>query len=139
MWLALAVSLGLQFVGTEDLSMGMMVKATREGEIGGTTSSGYIVDRFVPYVALPSTNALGRFVRIKNPANGRQCFAVVLDIGPWNIHDDNYVLGGGRPQAESGFDATGRQTNRAGIDLGEVVWNRLGMLDNTCVEWEFLV
>ena len=117
----------------------MLVKATREGEIGGTTSSGYVVDRFVPFVALPSTKALGRFVRIKNPANGKSCFAVVLDVGPWNIADHDYVLGGARPQAESGFDATGRQTNKAGIDLSEVVWHQLGMTDNTCVQWEFLV
>lgn len=116
----------------------MIVKATREGLIGEKTASGFIIDRVVPFVALPSVNALGRFVRIHNPGNGRQCFAVVLDVGPWNEHDDKYVFGGQRPAAESGFDTRGRKTNGAGIDLGEKVWAALGMTDNTSVDWSFV-
>ena len=93
----------------------------------------------VPFVALPSTHALGKFVRITNPANGKSAIAIVLDVGPWNEHDDAYVLGESRPAAESGVDAMGRPTNGAGIDLGEKIWSQLGMTDNTDVEWDWLV
>lgn len=116
----------------------MLVKATREGLIGGTTASGYVVDRDVPFVALPSRKALGRFVRLSNPRNGRTCLAVVLDVGPWNVADDNYVFSGERPQAESGVDLGGRRTNESGIDLGEAVWKSLGMKGNTKVDWYFV-
>lgn len=112
------------------------VRATREGLIGNFTASGYRVDRVVPFVALPSTKALGKFVRIR--ANGKECIAIVLDVGPWNEHDDEYVFHGARPGAESGKDSRGRKTNGAGIDLGEAVWHKLGMTGNTDVEWEFI-
>lgn len=116
------------------------VRATREGLVGGLTASGYTIDTVVPFIALPSTAALHRFVRLRNPLNGKTAYAIVLDVGPWNEHDDAYVLGLGttRPAAESGRDTRGRVTNGAGIDLGEKVWHQLGMTDNTDVEWEFL-
>ena len=117
---------------------GMTVKATREGLIGGQTASGYIIDRVVPFVALPCGKALQHSVRVTNPLNEKSCIALVLDIGPWNINDIGYVFGGARPQAESGTDSTGRPTNGAGIDLGERVWAELGMLDNGQVDWEFV-
>lgn len=130
----------------------MIVKATREGLLGGTTASGYVVDPVVPFVALPSSKALGRFVHLRNPKTGKVCYAVVLDIGPWNggkvrnkltgaitdTDDDAYVFKGERPQAEKGKDLRGRKTNGAGIDLGEKVWKLLGMTDNSQIEWEFL-
>ena len=113
----------------------MTVKSTREGLTGAVTASGYRIDAFVPFVALPSERALGQFVRVTNPANGKTCLAVVLDVGPWNTHDDAYVFQGQRPQAETGVDIWGRPTNHAGIDLGERVWKALEMEDNTDVEW----
>lgn len=116
----------------------MKVKATREGLIGGKTASGYVIDKAVPFVALPSTKALGRFVRVTNPATGKSAYAIVLDVGPWNERDDAYVFNGKRPAAEQGKDTRGRKTNGAGIDLGEKVWKQLGMTDNTDVDWEFL-
>ena len=109
------------------------VKATREGLIGGKTASGYAVDTVVPFVALPSTFALGKFVRISNPLNGHECIAIVLDIGPWNTADDAYVFGGARPKAENM-----PLSNGAGIDLSEKVWALLGMTDNTNVAWRFI-
>lgn len=118
--------------------MGMRVKATREGLVGGKTASGYVVDRVVPFVALPSTKALHKFVRVTNVFNGLHTMAIVLDVGPWNEHDDAYVFRGERPRAESGTDTRGRDTNFAGIDLGEYVWKKLGMTDNTDVVWEFV-
>lgn len=116
----------------------MRVKATREGLVGKPAASGYIIDRCVPFVALPSTRALYRAVRITNPANGKSCDALVLDVGPWNEHDDDYVFSGARPAAECGKSVSGQGTNGAGIDLGEKVWSLLGMNDNTEVEWTFL-
>jgi hypothetical protein len=115
------------------------VKTTREGLVGQKTASGYVIDRVVPFVALPSTEALFRFVKVTNPANGKTCAAIVLDVGPWNEHDDNYVFHGCRPQAESGTDSFGRATNHAGIDLSEKVWKELGLTDNVEVDWEFLI
>jgi len=133
------------------------VRATREGLLGGKTSSGYIIDATVPFVALPSVKALGKFVRVVNPLNGAMTYAVVLDVGPWNTHDDAYVFQDAtaasgvlppsarplpepavRPAAERGLSVSGTGTNHAGIDVGEQVWHRLGMVDNTPVSWEFL-
>lgn len=114
------------------------VKATREGLMNGRTSTGYRVDPIVPFVALPSDAALRLWVTVRNPANGKSIKALVLDVGPWNTHDQAYVFGGKRPQAESGRDLFGRVTNKAGIDLGEAVWHALGMTDNTDVSWEFV-
>lgn len=114
------------------------VKATREGLIGGRTASGYVIDKVVPFVALPSTKALSRFVRVSNPANGKSCIAVVLDVGPWNTADDAYVFAGQRPASEIGASISGHGTNSAGIDLSEAVWTQLGMTGNTDVDWEFL-
>jgi hypothetical protein len=116
----------------------MIVKATREGLIGDRTASGYVIDSVVPFVALPAEKAIGRFVKVLNRATLKACYAIVLDVGPWNEHDDAYVFAGHRPQAETGTDSTGRKTNGAGIDLGQKVWLELGMTDNGPVEWEFL-
>jgi len=116
----------------------MMVKATREGLGGKQTSSGYLVDPIVPFVALPDTAALRQRVRVINPQNGKSIEAIVLDVGPWNEHDHAYVFGGHRPAAETGIDTRGRKTNGAGIDLGERVWAALEMTGNDQVWWEFI-
>ena len=116
----------------------MIVKSTREGLVGSTTALGWVINREYPFVALPSHKALGMWVKITNPLNGKMCCAQVLDVGPWNTHDDAYVFDGARPAAESGESVSGKGTNRAGIDLGEKVWGLLGMLDNTSVEWTFV-
>lgn len=115
-----------------------IVKATREGLVGKTTASGYVIEKFVPFVALPLHAALYRAVRVTNPLNGKSASAIVLDVGPWNTNDSIYVEGGARPAAESGFDQYGRTTNGAGIDLSECIWSALGMKDNGSVEWEFI-
>lgn len=114
------------------------VKATREGLTGQKTSSGWKINPHVPFVALPSLAALRQRVLVTNPANGKSIQALVLDVGPWNENDDAYVFGVDRPQAESGTDTFGRKTNGAGIDLGEAVWNALGMVDNGSVSWSFV-
>ncbi len=115
------------------------VKATREGLVGDKTSAGYRIETTVPFVALPSDAALRQWITVTNPLNGKSIRALVLDVGPHYEHDHAYVFGGARPRAEiGGRDDYGRiVTNSAGIDLGEAVWNALGMTDNTDVEWEF--
>jgi len=115
-----------------------LVKATREGLIGKRTASGYIVDTVVPFVALPSVAALRQWIEITNPRTQKRVIAIVLDVGPWNEHDEAYVFGGRQPAAESGPDERGRATNGAGIDLGERVWRALQMDDNELVYWQFL-
>jgi hypothetical protein len=114
------------------------VKATREGLVGGKTSSGWVIDEEFPFVALPSVKAIGHWVRIYNPLNGKMCCAQVRDVGPFNTDDDKYVFGGERPLSEHGISISGKGTNHAGIDLGEAVWNLLGMKDNTDVYWEMI-
>lgn len=68
------------------------VKATREGMPGGKTSTGYLIESIVPFVALPAFAALRQWVRVQNPANGKSIRALVLDVGPWNEHDYAYVF-----------------------------------------------
>ena len=114
------------------------IKATREGLVGHKTSSGYIIDVHVPFVALPDVRSLFKIVRITNKLNNRSILAMVLDVGPWNVHDYDYVFGTSRPQSESGKDSFNRITNKAGIDLSEHVWHYLEMEDNTNVDWEFI-
>ena len=111
----------------------MRVKATNEGLLGKTTATGYVIDEVVPFVALPAEGAKGRLVSVVNSLTGAQCYAFVLDVGPWNINDTAYVFGGARPKAESQPN-----TNGAGIDLGYKVWSLLGMKDNTEVDWWFV-
>jgi hypothetical protein len=115
-----------------------VVKATREGLVGRKTASGYVIDQIVPFVALPSVLALGKFVHVRNPRTQKSTMAVVLDVGPWEEHDNGYVFGTSRPIAECGQDTRGRVTNHAGIDLSEKVWRVLGMNGNEPVEWEFV-
>lgn len=115
------------------------VKATREGLIGGLTAAGLTIRRNSHFVALPSTRALWRIVRV---CQGDRCtIAPVLDVGPWNEHDDGYVFGSDDPAAISGRDERGRETNGAGIDLSEGVCRALGWKPkqgSAIVEWEFL-
>lgn len=116
----------------------IVVIATREGLLGHCTACGWTIDAVTPYVALPSHRALHRRLRVTNLTNGKSCEAVVLDTGPWNVADDNYVFGGARPLAESGISVSGHGTNGAGIDLGEAVWRALEMTDNGYVSWQFV-
>ena len=102
-----------------------------------------MIDNHVAFVALPSVKALHRTVALHNPVNGKVSYAQVLDVGPWNIDDDEYVFGSARPLSEQGIKTNGLHriqgpTNRAGIDLGERVWSELGMTDNSEIEWYML-
>ena len=111
------------------------IKATREGLIGKLTASGYVIDRVVPFVALPAEDALHRRVLIRNCQNGKTSLAIVLDVGPHHTTDEAYVFQCARPRAESE-----PYTNGAGIDLSERVHQELGLVeDNGLVDWEFVL
>jgi hypothetical protein len=76
-------------------------------------------------------------VRVTNVVNGRSVECDIVDIGPWNTQDP-YWETGARPQAESGFDLTGRKTNLAGIDLTPGAARAVGLAGKGKVDWEFV-
>lgn len=110
------------------------VKAARELGVGHKTASGFTADLIVPWVGLPSWAALGRFVRVSNVENGRNCIAIVLEVGPLRTQDNDYVFGAARPEMEGHRN----EHKHVGITLGAAVCKSLGMLANTEVVWEFL-
>lgn len=125
------------------------VKATREGLIGKPTATGFRIDKKTPFVALPTVDALYRFIHIHSFETDKRCIAIVLDVGPWNIDDDNYVFGNENPLSMQRIKTDGKtppkriegDTNGAGIDLSEAVWRALGLPSNGgsgMVEWEFI-
>ena len=72
--------------------------------------------------------------------NGKMLVGVV-DVGPWNTDDPNYVLGHARPLAEAQYNKgheaqNGRvPTNDAGIDLTEPVAQQIGIDGLGKVRW----
>jgi hypothetical protein len=111
------------------------VFATREGMIGGMTSSRTIIRADDLFVALPDRRALGRDVEVRY---GNLSIVVpVLDVGPWNI-DDPYWEHDARPASEHGRGAYRTPVNPAGIDLSDATFAALGLRDNDYVEWRFV-
>jgi hypothetical protein len=111
------------------------VLATREGLIGGITSSRTIIRADSMFVALPHPRALGRMVEVRY--RDRAVVVPVLDVGPWNI-DDAYWERDARPASERGRGAYRTPVNTAGIDLSDPVFAALGLPDNDTVEWRFV-
>jgi hypothetical protein len=90
------------------------------------------------YVALPDRFEGERpDVLVINRETGIVLIASIEDVGPWNT-DDPYWLAGARPQAESGTDMSGRETNGAGIDLSPALADALGIDGMGLVDWDFL-
>lgn len=69
--------------------------------------------------------------------DGKSVVCQIVDVGPWNTNDP-YWNSGGRPQAESGTDNTGRHTNHAGIDLTPAAAKAIGLNGLGKVDWEFV-
>lgn len=111
------------------------VLATREGMIGGITSSQTIIRPESMFVALPHRRALGRMVEVRY--RDRAVVVPVLDVGPWNI-DDAYWEHDDRPASERGRGAYRTPVNTAGIDLSDAVFAALGLRDNDVVDWRFV-
>jgi N-acetylmuramoyl-L-alanine amidase len=76
-------------------------------------------------------------VLVWNPENDKEVVCNIVDVGPWNT-DDPYWRTGSRPQAESGTDMSGRQTNGAGIDLTPGAARTLGIEGKGLVDWRFV-
>jgi hypothetical protein len=90
------------------------------------------------YIALPDRfNEDRPEVRLYNRETGYSAIAAIWDVGPWNT-DDPYWDKDTRPQAESGTDMSGRQTNGAGIDVSPALAAVLGIQGKGKVDWEFI-
>jgi hypothetical protein len=111
------------------------VLATREGMIGGMTSSRTVIRADSMFVALPHPRALGRTVEVHY--HDRAIVVPVLDVGPWNV-DDAYWERDERPASERGRGAYRTPVNTAGIDLSDAVFAALGLPDNDFVDWRFV-
>jgi hypothetical protein len=91
------------------------------------------------YVALPDRFEDERpLVRVYNRATGASEIAEIWDVGPWNTNDP-YWETGERPQAESGTDMSGRETNFAGIDISPALADALGIDGMGEVDWDFVM
>jgi hypothetical protein len=76
-------------------------------------------------------------VRVTAKRSGQSIVCDIVDVGPWNTHDP-YWQTGSRPQAETGTDMRGRNTNRAGIDLTFAAAKALQIDGKGLVDWEFV-
>jgi hypothetical protein len=111
------------------------VFATREGMIGGMTSSRTIIAADSLFVALPDRRALGRDVEVRY--HDRSIVVPVLDVGPWNVADP-YWERDARPASERGRGVYRTPVNPAGIDLSNATFSALGLHDNDYVDWRFV-
>ena len=111
------------------------VLATREGMIGGITSTRMIIQADSMFVALPHPRALRQFVEVRY--RDRAIVVPVLDVGPWNV-DDAYWERDARPASERGRGFYRTPVNTAGIDLSDAVFAALGLSDNDMVDWRFV-
>lgn len=135
-------------------SVTFRVYATREGLVGGTTSSGHIITPNDHFVALPSAKALNKKVKIAY--KGKSAVAPVLDVGPWNNDDDYWNLSDSRvykgiprgvPQAQVAYES-GRNDGKSGlglkvtapggIDIGDGTYADLGLGNADWVDVTFL-
>lgn len=117
--------------------------ATREGLVGGTTSSGHVITPNDHFVALPAAKALNKKVKISY--KGKSAVAPVLDIGPWNNDDDFWNpsdsrtykgIPRGTTQAQAAFESghnggkSGlglKVTAPGGIDIGDGTYADVGL------------
>jgi N-acetylmuramoyl-L-alanine amidase len=77
-------------------------------------------------------------ILVRNADNNKEVMCEVVDVGPWNTDDEDYVLGDARPQAESGTDTSGRETNLAGIDLTPGAAKAIDLAGKGVVHWTFI-
>ena len=126
---------------TPEPSLWNWVYATREGLVGGITASGRRIGEADRFVALPSREALNRWVEVR--FQGISVIAQVWDVGPWST-DDPYWRTNQVPKAELGLRTEslmqryGPPKNPAGIDLSNQVWRDLRLKNNAWIEWQFI-
>lgn len=95
------------------------------------------IDHSKPGVALPAAFSDPR-PKVRVFYQGKSVVCDIVDKGPWNIRDPYWQKVGGRPQAETGKDLSGRQTNLAGIDLTPAAAKAIGLPGKGKVDWEFV-
>lgn len=118
------------------------VHATRMGMVGGRTANGWIIPPRGHFVSLPSWRSLstrnGREYQVRLSYNGRSTVVPVMDVGPWNAHDDYWSsqreryndLPRGWPQDHAAFyqKHNGGRAEKGyvrfptAIDVGDGVW-----------------
>jgi len=106
------------------------------GDPNTSAYDGHEIDDDEFGVALPARFTGKRpKVRVFNGERSVDCD--IVDVGPWNTND-KYWESDSRPQAESGEDLTGRETNKAGIDLTPAAALALGINGKGTVDWMFI-
>jgi hypothetical protein len=118
-----------------------MITATVFGGINDYNVSAYnenmVLNDVDFYVALPDRIEGERpRVLVVNVETNRAAIAMIEDVGPWNT-DDPYWQTNMRPQAETGTDEKGRETNGAGIDLSPALAKAIGIDGMGLVDWDF--
>lgn len=71
----------------------------------------------------------GRWIAIRNPDNGRVCYAQWEDAGPFRTDHWQYVFGNERPKPNL--------NKGAGLDVSPAVRDFLGMNDTDVTDWRF--
>jgi hypothetical protein len=68
------------------------LRVTRMGMVGGRTANGYRIKPRDFFASLPSWKSLssleGREYKVRLSANGESVVVPVMDVGPWNVHDN---------------------------------------------------
>lgn len=148
------------YAGEQPVAPTYRIRATRQGMVGGRTASGHRIQKRDRYVSLPSRRVTSK---AKNPEywvrisyNGRSSTVPVLDVGPWNIHDNYWDakrewwddLPRGYPQDHAayfdgynkGVAEKGRVSHPTAMDVGDGAWwDDLGIKgDQAWVEVTFL-
>lgn len=103
-----------------------------------------LIDGDKPGVALPYKwrDSPPPMVLVEGPDG--DCEAPVVDVGPWNTDDPEYVLHGARPLAERQYEKQTKAqngmipSNNAGIDLTPETARMVGLEGKGKVRWRFV-
>jgi uncharacterized protein (TIGR02594 family) len=118
--------------------IGIQTRITATYFRGLKSAYGPPIDDGVPGIALPHRFEGDRpRVRVTNCKTGASVDCDIVDVGPWNTNDP-YWETGGRPQAETGTDISGRKTNGAGIDLTLAAAKAIQIDGKGMVDWKFI-
>lgn len=118
------------------------VTASREGLVGETTASGFVIKKDSVFVALPHRKSLGEWVAVRYKDLVMVC--KVKDVGPHSIYDDYWNHSERGPLAEQGVRVPkrwGKAKNKAGIDLSDGLWDWFGIkrgVGLVNVKWKFI-
>jgi len=123
------------------------LRVTRQGMIGGRTANGHVITENDFFVSLPSFRSLssrgGKEYQVRLSANGRSVVVPVMDVGPWNHHDNYWStkrewygdLPAGWPQDHAAYfedhnggnAELGYVTFPTAVDIGDGAYWKLGL------------